>query len=300
MNELYSNEINEHVYRISVKGVAKEPVDLPVAKIVTSDDTLFESTPVLLNVIEEDNEYRVAIPSQLLHLKRFAKITFEYELEDFGDQKQEDIFEITRRIFSFDEALHFIGQDRTNDKYVLSYQDYDVLESGIRLIIETYCNQKFNLWHGAKEIYGSVNSLHLNQHMEKIDSVVSGVQDQLTFYDTYEVGDYSLSTGGTLLGIKKEYVLPTFLYRNTPRNSWFVVTGLWGYLSVPRPVKEAALELLKVYDSSDIQSRRQYLLNKSSGEDSFGYNFAAYRDSTGNPIADALLSDYRIFNLGAV
>lgn len=299
MNELYSNEINQLEHKIHVKGVAVEPVSSPTAKISTSATNDFaDSSP--LSVTELDEAYLIAVPSGILTNKRFARVDFEYELDGYGLHKESSVYEISRRLVSFDEVNSYRGLDATGDKYSIEYWQYDIVEAVVRLVIEEYCNQKFNHWYGTKSIYASKESIVLDQYMSKCESISNGLAYN-EYFDSNDMTEYQLADSGLLLSRRDEWVRSTVFSRNIPGNSWFNVTGSWGYESVPRPVKEASLELIRFFISDDIEFRRKFFLNmNTSADSSYTFNFSAYRDSTGNPIADSLLSPYRIFMISAV
>lgn len=300
MNELYSNEINQLEHKLHIKGQPVIPVSLPVAKIYASSNNEFKEPSQNLSVSELDGAYKLAVPSSIIKNKRFAKVEFEYELAGFGFQKETNVYEITRRLVSFDEVNSYRGLDSTGDKFSLEYWEYDIAESIVRLVIEEFCNQKFSYWHGTKTMYGAKESLALDQYMSKFEAITTGL-GYYEMYDLMDLSEYRLSESGTLLGLRDEWSRATVYRKNQPSNSWYNISGQWGYESIPRAVKEASLELIRYFISDDIEYRRKFFLNmNTSADSSYTFNFAAYRDSTGNPIADSLLTPYRIFNMSAV
>ena len=300
MNELYSNETNVLTFSTSVKGEHKIPTSLPIAKLWTSNTKDFIGTPNDLTVFEEDSVYKVLVPSNLISNKRWAKVVFEYDLLNYGFNALSEIYELDARLITLEELNNNLGVDSTGESYEVSYWQYDKAEKVVRKIINTFCQQRFNSWIGSRKVTGSNSDIYLPQHMEKLTGVASGYTD-INFFDNYNVGDYVLSDSGKVLSIGQPWIKPSVIYKKYQSKQLYLVTGIWGYLSVPEAVKEATLELVRFFMSDDVESRRNYFLNvNSDSNSSYTFNFSAYRDSTGNPVADELLSNYRIYNVSAV
>lgn len=300
MNELYSNEINVLTFNISVKGEPVEPVSLPTAKLWCSVAQDSWESPELLTVVKEGSLYKVIVPNSVIANKRWAKVEFEYELEDYGFNKVVENYELDSRLISFEELNNNLGKDSTGESYSVEYWEYDRAEKVVRKIINTFCKQRFNQWTGSRKVYGSNATINLPQHMDKLTAVASGYTD-INFFDNYDIGEYQLSASGKVLGVAQPWVKPSIYYKTYQSNQLYLITGVWGYAGVPEAVKEAALELIRFFMSDDAESRRKFFLNvNSDSNSSFTFNFSAYRDSTGNPVADELLSDFRIYHVSTV
>lgn len=306
MKELFSNEINELVYNISSKGIPLEPSELPVATLYVGANTgqmNYIGEELDVSLIEE-GKYKVIVPTTLIQKKKLAKVVFSYHLPQHGYFDDSKIYNVAQRLVSFEDFNENVGRDDTGELWGVDWEDYNKTEQITRAIIEAYCHQKFNFWQGTQTVYGAIGSLFLPQHMEKLDSVLGGdvkYDFDLDIPDGY-IGGYVLSNNGMSVVHRSNWTKQTIIYRPNSRNVTMTVTGLWGFEGIPSAVEEAAMEVMRFVRSDDFESRRKFVLNANGAGDveSYSFNFGAYRDSTGNPVADELLAPYRVFIVGTI
>lgn len=79
----------------------------------------------------------------------------------------------------------------------------------------------------------------------------------------------------------------------------FTITGKWGYISVPQPVREAAKLLVNDYACSEVAYRDRYLESIKAADWRLQFSSSAWR-YTGNVRADQLLSQYVLLDWAVV
>jgi hypothetical protein len=96
-------------------------------------------------------------------------------------------------------------------------------------------------------------------------------------------------------------VAPGTHSRSTPwRDDYpFTITGKWGYLNVPQPVKEAAKLLVNDYACSEIAYRDRYLESIKAADWRLQFSSRAW-EYTGNVRADHLLSEFVLLDWAVV
>lgn len=293
MNEIFSNEVTRLTLNTSVRGEVVEPTALPTATLyVSSDIESFPETGTALTVSTTTTPglYHVAVPYSAPQEKRFAKVVYSYELAGYGTINKEELYEVRTRLISFEEYVLMTGDEGDG------FEAFNLAETESRLIIEAFTRQKFSKWTGERTIHANPNRIYVPQYLRELTSVQEYDEWQLSTVNDYYMRDssgfaiYKDVDTDSRAGIKK-----------------FTITGKWGYESVPDHVKKAAYELTRDFSSSVINNRRQYLLN--TGGQSLGsameqstdlISWKAYTDSTGNFVADQLLMNYRVFQLGII
>lgn len=84
------------------------------------------------------------------------------------------------------------------------------------------------------------------------------------------------------------------------RNDYpFQITGLWGYETIPEPVKEAARLLINDYACSEIMYRDRYLESIKSADWRLQFSSRAWQ-ATGNVRADQLLSEFVLLDWAVI
>ncbi|ASR75457.1 hypothetical protein SEA_MILDRED21_50 [Streptomyces phage Mildred21] len=196
---------------------------------------------------------------------------------------------------------------------VTEQERYDA-EAVVRRIVEAYTGQTFGKFRGTKEVNGN-------------DGTQLALPNPLlTFTDvsdnqfTYEVSSFVTRGQGwflagapgaywTIKDAPPEDVLDDFnnvIYapgtvkkRDFAYTNTYVITGDWGYESVPYPVVQAAKMLLSDYACQDSSYRDRYLESMKAADWRIQFTQAAY-DGTGNLKADQLLNDYKLTNLAVI
>lgn len=323
MRELFSSEPNLIRLYTSIQGVPHTPIDDTVkAKLMTGNykdkmglrlppvdppnDPPVSNLPVIdeyedmwwgdeapLPIQQVDNgEWEIMIPQNLLFGQRYAVIETQYELEHFGTIRDRRRYDVSRRLFDFQEFNELLEEEQQID-----YSTYTFIETDVRKVIETYCNQTFNHWHGTQVVTGYEGHIAMPETIERIDkvlvgsSIVSNYQSEVHGYEISELGK-------SIYHHERNKTVSFFHSQPGPVN--YTVKGLWGHTTVPAGVHQAALELARGFMCDDMEYRRRYIDNITNGDMRIGFSKRAYYDTTGNPIADQLLEPHRMFLMGAV
>jgi hypothetical protein len=304
IKELFSNEINVLDYSVHVKGVPQDIEDLPTAKLYVSSTKEFPTSSSTLTVTEDTSDpdivgrFKVSVPQNLLAKYRYAKVVFEYELTGHGTVQETDIFNVAQRLISFADLNYIRGEDETGADYEVSFDQYNIAETEARHIIQSYCNQEFTYWQGAIKKATGKTYIPLPQYMESLDSVA--FSDDSIYQNL--ASSFVLSESGFVIYSSELHPRVTMFSGPREENSIFAtVTGTWGYESIPMAVQQAAAEMINYILSDDIDHRRRYYQQVTNrGSQNFTFHWTSYQDSTGNPLVDDLLKDYRIFSLNAI
>lgn len=182
--------------------------------------------------------------------------------------------------------------------------DLAELENDVRLVIETHCGQKFGYEYSTKSIVGNGEKrIALPSRLANLDTIQGG-----------PVGSFSVSNDGWYLYVQnknyltvkemppEEFVdnvqlvsgvihVPDSYWKNFRVGAQYLITGEWGYSSVPHEVEEAAMLLAKDFGNSENIYRDRYLDTIKAGDWNMTFTSGAYR-GTGNVRADQLLEPY--------
>lgn len=183
-------------------------------------------------------------------------------------------------------------------------EEISQVERAVRLVINAYTGQEFRPFIGAVTVRGSgYNYLNLPYRLisatsvnGKIDPVIIEASG-FSLYGYYDYDEWPDDTGIESHGV----VIST-----TPRGRYkfesgerYVISGIWGYQSVPMAVQEAARLLVNDYACSDSAYRDRYLESIKAADWRLGFSPLAYQ-GTGNVRADQLLADYVMPSMGVI
>ncbi|QLF83307.1 head-to-tail adaptor [Rhodococcus phage NiceHouse] len=293
MRELFSSEPNLVKLVTSVQGRPELPLAVPVVKLLAGNDKNALLEVAVLTANEVDNgEYEIPVPQHLLHQKRFAAMDITYELEEYGVIKQLKTYDVARRLLDFEELNALLGQGMGVD-----YKTFSFIETDVRKIIESYCNQSFNCWFGSQIVQGEAGNISLYENLEQLTSINVGSKLMANQWSPVE-GFIISDSGKAIYNPERDRTVSFFHSKSAVTN--YTVEGLWGYSSIPAGVHQAALELAKGFLCDDIEYRRRYIEAITNGDTRIQFSKQAYIDSTGNPIVDQILAPYRLFLFGAV
>lgn len=286
-NELYSNEPNLIVYPITVMGVSAAADSFTaVLKVANEEDELESVAGVPLSPDERDvGEWEIKVNNALLAGKRFAQIEIEYVIDDYGTVNDKLLFQVTKRLIRYGDAKAAVDFD-------LSWEVFNATEKDVRFAIESYCAQKFDSWTGTRLVKTTGSEIGLPQHLEAMSNVYGGrVAPVLarTYAQTISEGYYVSENGYSILNVKPLKV------------GFYLVTGTWGFTSVPSAVSQAAWALFKSKLCDDVEYRNRYIANIRNENIRIEFRDEAYSgDTTGNAHADDILLPYKIFVIGVV
>lgn len=295
MTEIYSSEPNLKRFTSEIQGRPTEPVADSLVGIVraTNDKHTFTDPTSITFRPLDIGEYEYAISNNHIAGYKFAEVEIKYSLPDYGDFTDRDMFDVVRRLINFSELNRVLGE------YEIDYPTFSEVETNVRMIIESHTGQSFNYWRGSQKVPGHGSDIYLPQHLDILDSV-SRFSSILTNADlVLAAPGFELSGSGFVVS-NRDVIETASYFHSSPRDTDYEITGLWGYQSVPMKVRQAAIELIRGNLCEDMEYRRRYIDNVRSGDVRIQFNPSAYIDSTGNPIADELLSEYVRLQYGAV
>lgn len=177
------------------------------------------------------------------------------------------------------------------------------LEEKTRVFIESYTGQSFGYLSATYAVVGSGEQrLLLPRRLIKFSAISGGIPSYFTL----------ASDGWQLLIRSKNYleikeappeefsqawthgviVVPEVYWRKFRSGAEYLITGEWGYYTVPADVQEAAMLLANDFACGDSIYRDRYLELIKAGDWNMKFSPGAYR-GTGNARADQLLDKYR-------
>lgn len=293
MRELYSSEPNIVKFTTSVQGRPTRPQARPNAELHVGSEIDKLVKVHDLNVDEVDNgEYEISIPQRFLVDQRVGQVRFSYDLQDFGPFFTNRTYDITRRLIDFEELNDVLGE-----RFAIDYNQFTFVETDVRKIIESYCNQSFNCWKGIRVVEGQGGHILLPEPLEHLETVHVG-SSVVPGYTRSEPGFVITDEGHSIYNADRADTVTFFHGKEAAVD--YLIDGTWGYSSIPSGVHQAALELAKGFLCDDIEYRRRYIKTISAGDTRIEFHNNAYNGSTGNPIADAMLDPFRVFLIGAV
>ena len=186
------------------------------------------------------------------------------------------------------------------------------LERKIRYMINSYIGDDIKFEYKTVGVYGqNTDLLHLGQRIHSFDKITC---DDYVVYDSTEEPVFDI-LGSTLaiapskhaIKVVAEGVNITEWVDQNPlqnpsyfgKDSAYLIRGEYGWKTVPEDIKIAVYELINDFMCNDSVYRNKGL--KSINNDSFNIQFAdGMLNGTGNLYVDALLSQYKVWNLKAI
>lgn len=229
-------------------------------------------------------------------------LTFTFEAQTYN---REERVSVVTPILSTPEIQEILGGEATED-------EIHKIERAVRHVINAYTGQEFRPYVGSLTVRGSgYDSLTLPRRLVSA-TTINGKSGQ-TFIERsgyslygYQDFDYWNWQYEDNSPFEPEKVSHGEIIATTPRGRYrfvsgeqYVVTGLWGWESVPAPVQEAARLLVNDYACGDAAYRDRYLESIRSADWRLGFSPLAYQ-GTGNVRADQLLADYIMPNMGVI
>jgi hypothetical protein len=189
---------------------------------------------------------------------------------------------------------------------------FEKFEKKARLLINARVNDNFGFEYKTVPTLGlGTDLLHLGERIESYDKITS---DDVVIYDStlYESVDdltipliiseshYGLRTYQQGVNISEwRDINPIYTQRFFGENSSFNIRGEYGWKYVPEAIKQATMELFTDLLCADFVYRNKGF--KSIKNDSFDITFQdGILNSTGNLYVDALLEQYKRWDLRAI
>jgi hypothetical protein len=167
------------------------------------------------------------------------------------------------------------------------------LEGNVRRIIEAYTGQTFGYRVGKVVVWGSGDSI-LNSP-ERIIELSTGWAGYRTASGGFTIE--RIGTGGSNLNIKvpeqEEAAYYGYNFNTTTfgKNRGYVLSGEFGWRSVPTDVKQAALLLAELFSCDESMWRDRYIKSIRAADWRFDF-IDGGSDGTGSVMADQLLAKY--------
>lgn len=219
--------------------------------------------------------------------------TYTVESQEYT---REEVNTVVTPLFSAAELTAF------NDTFLtLSDSKIIELEKMIRSIIQAYTGQTFGLESSTVSILGSGGSLLMSNRKVVSVSNVSGYGLSAMYaYRPVKTGYAIAITSSSYDNLFPIIAPPTFSGGDVFRSgSMYTVTGTFGWVSVPEPVKQAALILAEMFSCREATWRDRYLKAVTAADWRFDFDGRAFR-GTGSVTADSLLNEYIVGSMAIV
>lgn len=293
MSELHKHT-NQTVYLDIYGGVADA---LPVATLTAADGTTRD-----LSIEQDapptgiDDRYHVVLTMADTQNEGDIKVTWEFSINDV-DVEKVDQFSVVTPYLSISEIKDILGEDATDD-------EAREAEAGVRHIINAHCGQTFGKFVGKRSITGSGDTnLRMPQRLISY-STING--------NAYWNDILALRGGGWFLSRKHVYA-PSIradfdgwhqdpnsgvitapysrAYGTFQEHFEYEIDGIWGWESVPEPVKAAAKLLVNDYACGDSLYRDRFLTSMTAADWRIQFHEGAF-SNTGNVRANQLLAEF--------
>lgn len=299
MSEVFRNT-TQYVYLDIYGDVLDAP---PTATCVRGDQT----TPLTVNgpeTVDGDvQRWTATLGFGLTQTTGDLRVEWDGTIEGVSINK-DDYFQVVVPLVSLDTLrLELeLGDEFSDEKIILA-------ERRVRRIIERTTGQVFaptqqNLWATQT----SSGDIRLPQRLISF-TAVGGVGNTLYYTIAGEnwwlnslihnplkrtgirAGAYVNDAGEELYSSGAPIRYP--FGSRAPATSKVLVSGVWGYETVPSDIEEAAIILIEQQLCPDSLYAERYLKTMTAADFRFEFDPGAYR-GTGNVIADQLLSKYRV------
>lgn len=292
MKEVYANSISTIKYIIMVDGVPTVATgDVTVSAVDSAGHTWLSA--VTATATANTGEYKVLVPPSSVAQHGILTVTWTFSVATFAINQVEEY----NIVFPYADWSQFVEQG-------ITYADFIEREAVSRYVIERFCGQKFFKEINTYNVYGnSGQSLFLPRKLLELNSVVSdtfnddfSIDTEWQIYGDGELlkqhgqGRRSLGDRGGFFGANREL----------PRDRKYIVSGTWGWNSIPAEVIEAANILVADMICDQHTYRDRYLKSVKFDKWSIDFMPDAF-ETTGNVLADQLLEEYRLLpNVGMI
>lgn len=290
MKELIKNSINSIKYTVMVDGVETAATNMKLTvykagvQVVAPTDVNADSTGV----------YKFILPTTLTSAEGVLDVTWSFQI-GLSALSVDEQYVIVTPYCGWDYFKPIAPA--TNP----TYADFVESERVARFLINSYCLQSFGYEQATLAVEGNGDdSLPLNRHLVSLDGVdwfnnnsirpgnVIGLTE-----DKY----MEIAADGWVLRYQPNRVNIDPVWNPKPkfrRNITYMVSGYWGYKSVPTEVVEASKILTADLLCKDHKYRDRYIKSLSTGGTRIGFSDEVWQ-GTGNALVDDMLREYRIY-----
>jgi len=321
MAEIYQNTSTAATTKLYVKGEAITPSSSVVVKFydITGDPVIspqISQSTIVATVTAEASEvdqgsFLVYLPIQYTTRNRKFKLVWDwqYNSESYSNTTYLDI--VTPYVDLQEAAQEMgLGSD-SNDPNYKTYQELKLAERYARNLIERHTGQKFYLHDDTFFTIGNdSNTLPLTKKINLLHTLYSN--DELLIDNINNINNLGLLVEKTVSGfgikINQLYGINNDVYIANGmvppsindvdsnifrRSKGYKVYARFGWDYIPNEVRDAAVELMKMYFTKDRVWRDRYVKKISTTDWDFEYSSEAF-SGTGSSYADKLLTDYVI------
>lgn len=321
MAEIYKNTSTAATTKLYVKGEAVTPSSPVVVKFydITGDPVVspqISPTSIIATVTAEASEvdqgsFSVYLPIQHADRNRKFKLVWDWQYDSIA-YSNTTYLDIVTPYVDIQEAAQEMGLGSdANDPNHKAYQDLKLAERYARNIIEGHTGQKFYLHDDYFYTIGNdSDTLPLTKKVNALHTLHAN--DQLLIDNINEVNNLGLIVQNTVSGFglkvnQSSYLdndvyiangmVPPSINDASPnifrRSKSYTIYARFGWDYVPNEIRDAAVELMKMYFAKDRVWKDRYVKKISTTDWDFEYSSEAF-SGTGSAYADKLLADYVI------
>jgi hypothetical protein len=287
MTEIYTGS-SEYVYLTLAVARTLRDSDTPVTVEITreySSDEPVEATAERVEV----GKYRYLVPLDLTQTDGTLRVKWSYSFTDVGTGSRTDLVDVVTPYVTPDEVFAAYPELTQSD------EEIRFAERKVRLLINSYCGQKFNKEYKTIRVrVGDPNRIMLPIRILSLDN--AGIVYAGTAYGPYDctIMPYSIIIPHTSDTYEVKFDGP--LKR---RENYATLTGWFGFETVPNEVKEAALLLINDIFCMDSIYRQKGITRVRAADWALDFGRNAFV-GTGNVDADALLSVYKLNGMAII
>ena len=321
MAEIYVNTSTAATTKLYVKGESVTPSSPVIVKFydITGDPVVspqINPNSIVATVTAEANEvdqgsFNVYLPMQHAARNRKFKLVWDWQYDSISYSNTTYLDIITPYVDIQEAAQEMgLGSD-SNDPNHKTYQELKLAERYARNIIEGHTGQKFYLHDDYFFSIGNdSDTLPLTKKINRLHSLYAN--DELLIDNINTVNNMGIVVENTVsgFGIKANQasnldndvyiangMVPPSINDASPnifrRSKRYKVYARFGWDYIPNEVRDATVELMKMYFAKDRVWRDRYVKKISTTDWDFEYSSEAF-SGTGSSYADKLLADYVI------
>lgn len=291
MIEIYAN--TQQTVTLDISGNSNPVIEADSAPTVAVLDSTGANVYATTAVEDNPGEYNFVFPLWLTGVETTYTIQWSYII-DSRNYSRTDYIDIVQPYATLDELRDF-------DPYLASLDDDTLirLERQARFTVNNVSNQKFSSWTGTMKVQGQSGfTLQVPSRIISLTSVNYQYADvgNLEQFGVYLIDNYTLGWYGNFSGWDYDYQTTGVIYAPPidfapffTENHTYILTGVFGWESVPSDINLATKMLVRDYSGSDDIYRRKGVTSLTTG------TLAAVMDqggSSGNVDVDRILGSY--------
>jgi hypothetical protein len=321
MAEIYINTSTAATTKLYVKGEAITPTSSVVVKFydITGDPLVspqINPSSIIATVTAEASEvdqgsFSVYLPVQNATRNRKFKLVWDWQFNSVA-YSTTTYLDIVTPYVDIQEAAQEMGLGSdANDPNHKTFQELKLAERYARNIIEGHTGQKFYLHDDSFFTIGSdSDTLSMPKKINRLHTLYAN--DELLIDNINGINNLGITVENTVsgFGIRANHfaginddvyiangMVPPSINDSSPnifrRSKSYKVYARFGWDYIPNEIRDAAVELMKMYFAKDRIWRERYVKKISTTDWDFEYSSEAF-GGTGSSYADKLLADYVI------